>query len=41
MSLKLKHIIVSSENYQTLKSYGQAGDSFNDVISKMIEQRQK
>jgi len=37
MSLtKLKHIVVSEENFQKLKDFGRAGDSFNDVISKLL-----
>ena len=37
MSLKLKHIVVSEENFQKLKDLGRAGDSFNDVIDKLLE----
>ena len=37
MSLKLKHIVVSEENFQKPKNLGRAGDSFNDVISKLLE----
>jgi len=37
MSTKgLKHIVVSEENYRILKSLGKAGDSFNDVITKIL-----
>ena len=32
-----KHIIVTDENYFKLKELGQAGDSFNDVVSKLLE----
>jgi predicted CopG family antitoxin len=34
--LKLKRIVVSEQNYLTLKKLGHAGDSFNDVISKLL-----
>ncbi|HEX6281809.1 MAG TPA: hypothetical protein VFZ67_06235 [Nitrososphaera sp.] len=34
--LKLKRIVVSEHNYIALKKLGQAGDSFNDVISRLI-----
>lgn len=33
---KLTTIAVTWENYKELKSRGQAGDSFNDVISKLL-----
>jgi predicted CopG family antitoxin len=34
--LKLKRIVVSEQNYAALKMLGYAGDSFNDVISKLL-----
>jgi len=38
MSTKsLKHIVVSRENYFKLKNLGNAGDSFNDVITIMLK----
>ena len=38
MSVKtLKHITVDERNYHTLKRLGSAGDSFNDVISKLLK----
>jgi predicted CopG family antitoxin len=38
MSLKtLKMIAISEENYLTLKRLGSAGDSFNDVLSKILK----
>ena len=37
MSLKLKQIAVSEENYILLKSLGKAGDSFNDVVTAMLK----
>jgi predicted CopG family antitoxin len=33
---KLKNIAVSQENYYRLKKLGDAGDSFNDVVTKLI-----
>jgi hypothetical protein len=33
---KLRTIAISECNYATLKSLGKAGDSFNDVISKLL-----
>jgi predicted CopG family antitoxin len=35
-NLKLKRIVVSEHNYLALKRLGHAGDSFNDVISKLL-----
>ena len=32
-----KTIAVSIANYQTLKNLGKAGDSFNDVITHLVE----
>jgi hypothetical protein len=34
--LRLKRIVVSERNYLALKMLGHAGDSFNDVISKLL-----
>jgi predicted CopG family antitoxin len=36
---QLKHITVSVDNYFTLKSLGGAGDSFNDVVTKLLKER--
>ena len=33
---KYKNICVSESNYKTLKEMGQAGDSFNDVLTKLL-----
>jgi predicted CopG family antitoxin len=33
---RLKRIVVSERNYLALKMLGYAGDSFNDVISKLL-----
>jgi predicted CopG family antitoxin len=35
--MRLKQISISEENYFILKSYGKAGDSFNDVISDILK----
>lgn len=35
-SKTLKQIAISEENYQKLKDLGRAGDSFNDVITKIL-----
>lgn len=37
MIKSLKHIVISNENYEALKDLGRTGDSFNDVISKLLE----
>jgi predicted CopG family antitoxin len=38
MSVKtLKHITVDERNYLILKQLGSAGDSFNDVISRLLK----
>jgi predicted CopG family antitoxin len=38
MSVKtLKHITVDERNYLALKQRGSAGDSFNDVISRLLK----
>lgn len=37
MSNKLKNVAVSQINYQMLKSLGGAGDSFNDVITQLLQ----
>jgi predicted CopG family antitoxin len=34
--LKLKRIVISERNYLALKTLGHAGDSFNDVVSKLL-----
>ncbi|MGH9975727.1 MAG: antitoxin VapB family protein [Nitrososphaeraceae archaeon] len=36
---KYKNICVSESNYKTLKEMGHAGDSFNDVLTKLLEPR--
>jgi predicted CopG family antitoxin len=35
--LKLKRIVISEHNYLALKRLGQAGDSFNDVVSRLLQ----
>lgn len=37
MSVKLKQIAIDEGNYLTLKELGHAGDSFNDVITKVLK----
>jgi predicted CopG family antitoxin len=34
--LKLKRIVISEHNYLALKKVGYAGDSFNDVVSRLM-----
>ena len=36
---KLKHITVNQEVYQELKNLGKAGDSFNDVLVRILEKK--
>ncbi len=39
---KLTTIAIDRNNYQALKNLGKAGDSFNDVLTKLLkEQPQK
>jgi predicted CopG family antitoxin len=33
----LKHITVDERNYLALKRLGSAGDSFNDVVSRLLK----
>jgi predicted CopG family antitoxin len=35
--LRLKRIVVSEQNYLALKRLGQAGDSFNHVVSRLLQ----
>jgi len=37
----LKHIAITEENYRKLKKLGDAGDSFNDVVTRLIEGAKK
>jgi predicted CopG family antitoxin len=37
---KLKHITINPEVYQKLKNLGKAGDSFNDVLVRILEKNQ-
>ncbi len=39
--MSLKHIVVSQENYQQLKECGDAGDSFNDVITNILKKLER
>ena len=34
---KMTTIAVSNENYESLKNRGKTGESFNDVITKLLE----
>ena len=34
--MKLKNISVSESNYEKLRNFGHAGESFNDVISELL-----
>ena len=34
-----RHILVTEKNYRILKGLGSAGDSFNDVISAILEEK--
>ncbi len=36
---KLRHITVNEEVYQKLKNLGKAGDSFNDVLTKILAEK--
>ena len=36
-SHKLTTISITRENYQALKELGKTGDSFNDVLTKLLE----
>jgi len=37
-STRLKQIAISEENYLKLKKMGDAGDSFNDVITEILKE---
>ena len=36
MSCKYKNIVISEDNYRILKELGNAGDSFNDVLTEIL-----
>jgi hypothetical protein len=40
MNPKLKQIAISHSNYDALKKLGEAGDSFNDVVTMILKERQ-
>jgi predicted CopG family antitoxin len=40
MTRKLKMIAISEENYQILKKKGSAGDSFNDVLTPILQREE-
>jgi predicted CopG family antitoxin len=33
-----KHIVISQENYDKLRKLGNFGDTFDDVISRLLEE---
>ena len=37
ISHKMHNIAIDDENYQTLKALGTVGDSFNDVVTRLIK----
>ena len=37
MEIKGKWIVVDNEVYQRLKDFGQKGESFNDIIRRLLE----
>ena len=39
--IKLKHITINQEVYQKLKNLGKAGDSFNDVLIRILAEAEK
>lgn len=41
MTQQLKRIAVSEENYRKLKKLGEAGDSFNDVVTGLLEEHER
>jgi predicted CopG family antitoxin len=34
---KFRHIIISDETYQNLRNHGKLGDTFNDVVKRLLE----
>ena len=36
MDSKSRHIVVSELNYEKLKELGRKGDSFDDIIAKLL-----
>jgi len=37
MNQNNKHIVVSQQNFERLKNFGSFVDSFDDIISKILE----
>jgi predicted CopG family antitoxin len=37
ISYRMHNIAIDDENYQTLKGLGTVGDSFNDVVRRLIK----
>jgi len=41
MSAKtFKHIAVTPDNYDRLKKFGEFGESFNDVVSRLMDKQE-
>lgn len=34
---KSKHIIISRDNYDKLKKFGKFGDSFDDIVTRILK----
>ncbi|HEY7081722.1 MAG TPA: hypothetical protein VH500_18675 [Nitrososphaeraceae archaeon] len=41
MSSKYKNIVVSETNYNILKRLGEAGESFNDILTEVLDRVSK
>jgi len=39
MNMKSRHIVVSELNYENLKELGNKGDSFDDIITKLLRKQ--
>jgi predicted CopG family antitoxin len=37
ISCRMHNIAIDDQNYQTLKGLGTVGDSFNDVVTRLIK----
>ncbi|MGD9532199.1 MAG: antitoxin VapB family protein [Candidatus Nitrosocosmicus sp.] len=38
---RFKQVVVSEEIYESLKNYGKFGDSFNDIVTRILEKSTK
>jgi hypothetical protein len=36
---RYKQVLIDIDNYNTLKGLGKAGDSFNDVLGKLLDEK--